>query len=152
MSKLDKSHWQVQECHCQLALHFHHCMTETEWLQFEKMNEYCTSFFTMANNGAWSLYSELCCCLSKFVGLPIFTLFLSTAGKFHLFSPPRLSDYSSRVVLGANWVLPPITETGFDQFTLDAKEGKITLDRVVEVDWICSLGRPLYVFLAHAFW
>jgi len=91
----------------------------------------------------WSLYSELRRCLSELVGLPIFTLFLSTSGKFHTFSPPTLSDYSSRVVLGANWVLPPITETGFDQFALDAKEGEITLDRVVEDDWICRLGRPL---------
>jgi hypothetical protein len=98
----------------------------------------------------WSLFSELRRCLSEVVGLPIFTLFLSTAGKFHLFSPPRLSDYSSRIVLGANWVLPPISETGFDQFALDAKEGEITLDRVVEIDWICRLGRPLYVFLACA--
>jgi hypothetical protein len=98
----------------------------------------------------WSLYLELRRCLSELVGLPIFTLFLSTAGKFHLFSPPRLLDYSSQIVLGANCVLPPITETGFDQFALDAKEGEITLDRVVEIDWICHLGRPLYVFLTCA--
>jgi hypothetical protein len=43
-------------------------------------------------------------------------------------------------------VLPPITETGFDQFVLDPKEGETMLDRVVEDDWICCLGRPLYVF------
>ncbi len=99
----------------------------------------------------WSLYSELHRSLSEFVDLPIFTLFLSTAGKFHLFSPPRSSDSSSRIILGANRVLPPITETGFDQFALDAKEGDITLDRVVEDEWICRLGRPLYVFLALEF-
>ena len=100
----------------------------------------------------WSLYSELRRCLSELVDLPIFTLFISTAGNFHLFSSPRSEEYSSRIVLGANWVLPPITETGFDQFALDAKEGEITLDRVIEDDWICRLGRPLYVFRARAFW
>jgi hypothetical protein len=100
----------------------------------------------------WSLYSELCRCLSEIVGLPIFTLFLSTADKSHPFSLPRLSDYSSHVVLGANWVLPPITETGFDQFALDAREGEVTLDRVIKDEWICRLGCPLYVFLTHALW
>ena len=101
----------------------------------------------------WSLYSELRRCLSELDTVPIFSLFLSTAGKFQLFSPPRLLDYSSRITCGANWALPPITETGFDQFALDAKEGEITLDRVVDVEdeWICRLGRPLYVFLARAF-
>jgi hypothetical protein len=45
-------------------------------------------------------------------------LYLLTAGKFHLFSPPRWLDYSW-LVLYVNWVLSPITETGFDQFALD---------------------------------
>jgi hypothetical protein len=98
----------------------------------------------------WSLYSELRRCMSEIIDLPIFTLFLSTAGKFHLFSLPRSEDYSTRIVLGDNWVLPPITETGFDQFALNAKEGEITLDRVMEDDWIFRLGRPLYVFRARA--
>jgi hypothetical protein len=96
-------------------------------------------------------YTELCRCLSEFVGLPIFTLSLSTASKFHHFSPPGSQEYSSRIVRGDNWVLPPITETGFDQFALNAKEGEITLDQVMEEDWICRLGRPLYVFRARGF-
>ena len=70
--------------------------------------------------------------------------------KFHIFSPPRPVDYSTRVI-STKQMLPPITETVFDQFALDVKEGKITLDRIVEDEWICRLGCPLCVFLAHAF-
>jgi len=95
----------------------------------------------------WSIYSELRRCLCQLLGLPIFTLFLSTAGKFRLFSPNKQRGPSSRVVLGSKWVLPPITETGFDQFAIRAIENQTTLDDVVEDKWICSLGRPLCAFL-----
>ena len=90
----------------------------------------------------WSIYSELRRCLCQLVSLPIFTLFLSTAGDFCLFSPDMQWDPSSRTVLGSKWVLPPITETGFDQFAIRAIENQTTLDEVVEDKWICSLGRP----------
>jgi len=96
----------------------------------------------------WSIYSELRRCLCRVLGLPIFTLFLSTADKFRLFTPDRKWHSSSRVMLGYKHVLPPITETGFDQFALPAIENQTTLDEVVEDKWICSLGRPLCVFLA----
>ena len=101
-------------------------------------------------DGGWTIYSELRHCLCHLVSLPMFTLFLSTAGEFRLFSPDRPNDLSGRVVLDHKRVLPPITETGFDQFALTAIENQTTLDRVVEDEWICSLGRPLYVFLTCA--
>ena len=96
----------------------------------------------------WSIYSELRRCLCQLLGLPFFTLFLSTGGKFRLFSPEKEWDPSSRVVRGAKRVLPPITETGFDHFAETAIEGQTTLDQVVEDKWVYSLGRPLCVFLA----
>ena len=37
----------------------------------------------------WTIYSELRRCLCQLLSLPMFTLFLSTAGKFRLFSPDR---------------------------------------------------------------
>jgi len=101
-------------------------------------------------DGRWTVYSELRRSLCWLVQLPIFTLFLSTAGKFRLFSPDRLNDYSGRVKLGYQRVLPPITETGFDQFALTAIENQTTLDQVVQDEWICSFGRPLCVFLVCA--
>jgi hypothetical protein len=95
----------------------------------------------------WSIYSELRRCLCQLVSIPIFTLFLSTAGKFRVFSPAKKWDPSSRVVGGVLSILPPITETGFDQLAKPLIENQTTLDDVVEDEWICSLGRPLCVFL-----
>jgi hypothetical protein len=102
---------------------------------------------TEFHNRDWSIYSELRRCLCQLVSTPIFTLFLSTAGKFHFGSPARKWDPSSRVMRGIQSVLPPITETGFDQFAKPLIENQTKLDDVVEDEWICSLGRPLCVFL-----
>jgi hypothetical protein len=99
----------------------------------------------------WSIYSELRRCLSQLDTLPIFTLFLSTAGKFRLFSPERPSERSKRIVQGHKRLLPPITETGFDQLALLAEEGQTTLEQVVRDEWIYRLGRPLYAFPTFAF-
>ncbi len=95
----------------------------------------------------WSIYSAFRRCLCQLLDLPVFTLFLSTTGKFRLFSPDKQWGPSSRFVLGSKRVLPPITETGFDQFAKRAIENKTTLHKVVEDEWICSLGRPLCAFL-----
>jgi hypothetical protein len=99
----------------------------------------------------WSIYSELRRCLSQLDTLPIFTLFLSTAGKFRPFSPERPWETSGRVVQGHKRLLPPITETGFDQLALLVEEGRTTLEEVVRDEWICRLGRPLYAFPTFAF-
>jgi len=102
-------------------------------------------------NRSWSIYSELCRCLSHLISLPIFTLFLSTAGKFRHFYPGREWEISTRVAQGLKLVLPPITETGFDQFALPVQPGQTTLYHVTQDEWIYRLGRPLYVFLTSAF-
>ena len=125
----------------------------TEWLlvilAFDKVHILMES---LVDRG-WTIYSELRHCLCQLIDLPIFTLFLSTAGEFHLFSLNRSDDLSSWVVHSHKRVLPPIMETGFNQFALTATEDQMTLDQVVKDQWICSFGRPLYVFLACAlFW
>ena len=94
----------------------------------------------------WTIYSELRRCLSELVDIPIFTLFISTADNFQLISHEGPANPS----LGNKKLLPPIPDNDFDHFAFTAKEGEITLDRVVEDEWICRLGRPLYVFLACA--
>lgn len=103
------------------------------------------------NKRSWSIYSELRRCLVHLSTLPIFTLFLSTAGKFRLFSPKKESETSARVAQGRKLTLPPITETGFDQFAWHAEEDVTKLDDVVTDEWICRLGRPLYGFLISVF-
>jgi hypothetical protein len=90
----------------------------------------------------WSLFSELRRALHAVVGLPIFSLFLSTASKFRLFSPEIQSDQSH---LGVNLNLPllhPISEISFDDLAFPAIEGSVMLDKVIE-NKISHLGRPL---------
>ncbi|KAH9990646.1 hypothetical protein BJV74DRAFT_920614 [Russula compacta] len=51
-------------------------------------------------------------------------------------------------------LLDPITEVGFDTLAYDAPEGKIMLNWVVGMDWMCHLGRPLFAAMydADSFW
>jgi hypothetical protein len=83
--------------------------------------------------------------------LPIFSLFLSTAGRFNLFSPEIRSDPSDRIKNDNLRPLDPIPEVSFDDIAYPAFEDKITLDRVVQMDWIAHLGRPLYVHSSYPF-
>jgi hypothetical protein len=87
----------------------------------------------------WSLFSELCHALRLIVGLPIFSLFLSTAPKFHRFPPHIGSDPSLRLPS-----LQPITEISFDDLGFPAIEDTVTLNQVIRNKWISHLGRPLY--------
>lgn len=77
---------------------------------------------------------------------PIFSVFLFTASKFHVFNPETLADPSRRVQEGTLNTLPPITEMSFDELAYTTKEGLTTLDEVVQDDWMAHLGRPLYAF------
>lgn len=98
-------------------------------------------------DAGWTLFVELRRTLRELVDLPIFSLFLSTVGRFHLFSPEIRSDPSTRVAKADLVPLNPITEVSFDDLAFPAKEDTVTLGRVVQVDWISHLGRPLYAYL-----
>jgi hypothetical protein len=99
----------------------------------------------------WTLFSELRRILREIIDHPIFSLFLSTAGKFHLFSPEIRSDPSGRVTNHELSPLHPISEICFDDIAYPAKENTVSLDRVVTTDWISHLGRPLYVHFTYSF-
>jgi len=99
----------------------------------------------------WTVFSELRCTLRGIVDQAIFTLFLSTAGKFHLFSPEIQSDPSSRVTNSTLRPLHPISETSFDDLAFAAKKNTVSLDRVVQTDWMSHLGRPLCVHFMYFF-
>ena len=94
---------------------------------------------------SWTLFSELRRTLREIVDLPIFSLFLSTAGSFHLFSPEIKSDHSSRVTNAVLLPLDPVSEISFDDIAFAAQEDTVSLDRVVQTDWMSHLGRPLCV-------
>jgi hypothetical protein len=99
----------------------------------------------------WNLFLELRRTLRDIHNLPIFSLFLSTAGRFNLFSPEISSDPSNRIKDATLRPLDPITEVSFDDVAYRAFEDTVTLDRVVQLDWIAHLGRPLYVHSSNPF-
>lgn len=94
-------------------------------------------------NQEWSLFTELRRTLGYLVKLPLFSLFLSTAGHFQEFSPDIRFDYSMRVRNMQALPLDPITEISFDCLATPAEENQVSLDKVAGIEWICHLGRPL---------
>jgi len=95
----------------------------------------------------WNLYSELRRILRQIDHLALFSLCLSTAGRFDQFSAnihPRAREPKNRS-------LDPISEISFDDIAYPAFKGTITIDRVVEIDWLSHLGRPLYVHRSYPF-
>ncbi|KAH9954174.1 hypothetical protein BC827DRAFT_1244139 [Russula dissimulans] len=92
----------------------------------------------------WNLFFGLRRTLREMAKLPIFSLFLSTAGRFHEFSPEIRSDPSTRIMKADLFPLDPISEISFDDLAFPAEENTVTLDRVVQMDWISHLGRPLF--------
>jgi hypothetical protein len=91
----------------------------------------------------WNIFSELRRVLRQVQNLPIFSLFLSTAGRFDQFSPEIRTDPSARAREPNNRPLDPISEIGFDVIAYPALKDTIKINRVVETDWISHLGRPL---------
>ena len=80
---------------------------------------------------SWNLFSELRHNLRRIYKLPIFSLFISKAGKFNLSSP--------------------ISEISFDDLAYSALENTVTFLRVVQIDWMSHLGHPLYVHPGYLF-
>jgi hypothetical protein len=99
----------------------------------------------------WNLYSELRRILRQIDHLPIFSLFLSTAGRFDKFSPVIHSDPSTRAREPDIRSLDPISEISFDDIAYPASKGTITMNDVVEIGRLSHLGRPLYVHRSHPF-
>ena len=93
----------------------------------------------------WTLFFVLRRVCRELVGCPIFFVFLSTLGRFNHFSPQRHADPSTRIARSDLFPLHPITEISFDDLALRAIENTVPLRRVVEMDWMCRLGRLLYV-------
>ena len=99
----------------------------------------------------WTIFSELCHVFQRIAGYPIFSLFLSTAPRFNRFSPGRFSDPSTRIANAEVHFFHPICEISFDDIAFPSSEHTVSLHRVVEMDWICHLGRPLYVCFVYFF-
>ena len=84
--------------------------------------------------------------LSALGPIPLFSFFLSTAGKVTQFGQPRGQDESDRIN-GGELVSPrPYVSVGFDQLSSHYKfrQGQ-TIKDVTSLRFISHLGRPLYV-------
>ena len=76
----------------------------------------------------------------------IMTFLLSTAGKVHQYAPPRRTDPSNRIRLVGHTLLPAFTSLGFDLLARGlVKRNKQLIKEMVTDEWMCRLGRPLYV-------
>lgn len=95
------------------------------------------------NNERWNLFSELRRVLRQLNKLPIFSLFLSTAGRSDLLSPDIHSDPSARVREPDYRSLDPITEISFDDIAYPTLKGTIAVEKAATIDWMSHLGRPL---------
>ncbi|KAF8508564.1 hypothetical protein JB92DRAFT_2832327 [Gautieria morchelliformis] len=76
---------------------------------------------------------------------PVFGVFLSTSttGSVEQFHRRSVRDNSSRIQDGTIYQHPPITQVDYDQLAIKLKEGK-TLDDATTMDYMLSLGRPLF--------
>ena len=97
-------------------------------------------------NKLWTIFSELQRALRTIKELSFISVFLSTVGKFHHFSPSPEYDPSARLMHSQLKMLPPITEVCFDQFAkkVDCKE-KWELKKVASTHHMAHLGRALWV-------
>ena len=106
-------------------------------LSFDEVHE-----LTQQQPGGWSIYSEIHRILRHLKDYHVFVLFISTAGKFHPFTPNTVPD-SSRILKTPLRTLPPITELSFDELALPVQEDKTRLEDVTTDSFMAHLGRPL---------
>jgi hypothetical protein len=91
----------------------------------------------------WSRFGELRRALHQVQKVPLFSLFLSTAGRFHHFTPARAMDPSSRIQHGSLQLMEPFIELDFDTFAQAVGPGECKLEDVEKTCHLVSLGRPL---------
>jgi hypothetical protein len=92
-----------------------------------------------------TLFADMDNVLCWIGSLPIFSLFVSKAGRFYE-PPPKAELHSSVLFHMRPSPLFPITAVGFDHLAYNAMENTVTLERVVQTDWIAHLGRPAYIY------
>jgi hypothetical protein len=93
----------------------------------------------------FSKFSELRRAIRALKELPIFSLFLSTAGKIQDLTPTADSDLSRRIQDFELQLLEPYTELGFDQMMKDSRllDGTISIQDASTARFMSRFGRPL---------
>ena len=103
---------------------------------------------TQGHDRTATLFADMDHVLHKITNLPIFSLFISRAGRFYE-PPPKTEPHP--LLMRRRPPLTPITEIGFDDLAYSAMENTVTLERVVQSDWIAHLGRPVYICFTSCF-
>jgi hypothetical protein len=96
-------------------------------------------------NARWTIFSQLRRALRTIRDVSFISIFLSTTGKFHYFSPSPEFETSARLMYEELRMLPPITEVGFDQFAqmVDYVNEEWTLERIASTHQMVHYGRAL---------
>jgi hypothetical protein len=120
-------------------------LTEPQWLRrplvmlaFDE-SQFLTDL-PQGHDRTTTLFADMDIVLQRIRSLPIFSLFVSRAGRFY--EPPPKTEIRSFYTRPQP--LNPITEVDFDHLAYHAMENTVTLERVVQTDWIAHLGRPAY--------
>ena len=92
-------------------------------------------------------FSEMRHGLRKMIDFPVFSLFLSTMGNIHDFTPPPKDDPSKWAADEILHLYPPFTKLGFDQMlradSLNKSSNRFDVDYVSRIGFMVRLGRPL---------
>lgn len=112
---------------------------------FDEAHELCKT----SEGAHFTVFSELRRVARKMIKVWAFFMFLSTTGKLYQFTPSTGEDLSARVQGSKLFIIPPITELGFDQLALSLdKERKKHRDMhdlqiVTGMEYLVNLGRPM---------
>ena len=104
---------------------------------------------TGKKDSPWSRFGEMRRAVRGLLAFSLFTLFLSTSGTLFGITPAPGRDFSSRMLLEGE-VMMPFCELGFDQLAQILDFGKmVKLSQVTSDEHLISYGRPLCVLNVH---
>ncbi|KAF8508561.1 hypothetical protein JB92DRAFT_2832325 [Gautieria morchelliformis] len=91
----------------------------------------------------WDAFEKICRIFWYLRLLPMFGVFVSTNTSARKFNPASRQDKSLRIQDGTLFQNAPITSVDYDQLAMKLKPGQ-TLDNATTMDYMVSLGRPLF--------
>lgn len=99
---------------------------------------------TLRGKYLWTMFSEIRSILRIIRDHPIFSIFLSTAGKFQLLSPEPSIEPSARLSRQLLALLPPLVECPLDLFAKKVcMHSTQSIAEVASTEHMAYLGRPL---------
>jgi hypothetical protein len=103
-----------------------------------------TEVLDVGTDHKWSKFTSFRRAFRALRSYPIWSIFLSTTGKFDQFASAPFSDMSSRIVMGVLVSAMPFSALGFDHLAeMFRGDGSMTLETVTTLQYRVSQGRPL---------